>query len=77
MILEHMPSVSTTRAMKIQQGRATPISVHDWGRHSLGYALKPKNESGTNAEQDRHDLTAIPPILDLPRHSVRYGKGCF
>ena len=25
-----------------QQGRATPISVHDWGRHSLGYALKPK-----------------------------------
>ena len=36
-----------------------------------------KNESGTNAEQDRHVLTAIPPILDLPRHSVRYGKGCF
>ena len=36
-----------------------------------------KNESGTNAEQDRHVLTAIPPILGLPRHSVRYGKGYF
>ena len=28
-----------------QQGRATPISVHDWGRHSLGYALKPKSKA--------------------------------
>ena len=72
-----MPSVFTTRAMKIQQGRATPISVHDWGTPLPWIRTQTKNESGTNAEQDRHVLTAIPPILGLPRHSVRYGKGCF